>query len=67
MKFNRFFYLALVLIMQTSFLRAYHVSIREKENLPVYDLMVYGATPSGIIAAITAAREGEKVIIIEPG
>ncbi len=32
-----------------------------------YDLIVYGATPSGIMAAVTAAENGaQKVLLIEP-
>ena len=31
-----------------------------------YDVIVYGGTPAGLIAAIAAAREGAKVAIIEP-
>ncbi|MFP4088933.1 MAG: FAD-dependent oxidoreductase [Cyclobacteriaceae bacterium] len=32
-----------------------------------YDVIVYGATPAGIMAAITAAEEGaQKVLLIEP-
>ncbi len=32
-----------------------------------YDVIVYGATPAGIIAAVTAAEEGaQKVLLIEP-
>lgn len=30
----------------------------------VYDVVVYGATPSGISSAINAAREGAKVALI---
>ena len=30
------------------------------------DLVVYGATPQGIMAAVTAARQGERVLLIEP-
>ena len=33
----------------------------------VYDLAIYGATASGAIAATSAAREGLKVIVLEPG
>jgi hypothetical protein len=33
----------------------------------VYDLAIYGATASGAIAAVAAAREGLKVVILEPG
>ncbi len=31
------------------------------------DVVVYGATPAGIIAAVTVAREGKSVLVIEPG
>ncbi|MBB5438156.1 hypothetical protein HDC92_001831 [Pedobacter sp. AK017] len=31
-----------------------------------YEIVVYGATPSGIAAAVAAAREGKKVALIEP-
>lgn len=34
---------------------------------PVFDLAVYGATASGAITAIAAAREGLKVVLLEPG
>lgn len=32
---------------------------------PDYDVVVYGATPSGVIAAVSAARNGASVILIE--
>lgn len=31
-----------------------------------YDVAVYGGVPCGIAAAIAAAREGAKVLLIEP-
>lgn len=31
-----------------------------------YDVVVYGGTASGVIAAVSAAREGMKVVIVEP-
>src|SRR5258708_18626092 len=31
------------------------------------DVIVYGATASGVMAAITVAREGKSVILLEPG
>ena len=31
-----------------------------------YDVIVYGGTPSGITAAIAAAREGRTVLLVEP-
>ncbi len=33
---------------------------------PVYDLVVYGGTPAGLIAGVAAAREGASVVIVEP-
>ncbi len=33
----------------------------------VYDLVVYGGTAGGAITAIAAAREGLKVVLLEPG
>lgn len=32
-----------------------------------FDVVVYGATPQGIAAAVTAAREGLRVALFEPG
>jgi hypothetical protein len=31
------------------------------------DIVIYGATASGVIAAVAAAREGRSVLLIEPG
>jgi hypothetical protein len=31
-----------------------------------YDVVVYGGTPSGVIAAVTAARAGVSVLLLEP-
>jgi len=33
----------------------------------VYDVLVYGATPAGISAAVAASREGASVLLAEPG
>lgn len=32
-----------------------------------YDAIVYGATPSGIAAAVTLGRHGRQVLLLEPG
>ena len=32
-----------------------------------FDVVVYGGTAAGVIAAVSASREGEKVVLIEPG
>src|SRR2546428_9501232 len=31
------------------------------------DVVVYGASASGVIAAVAAAREGKSVLLLEPG
>src|SRR6476661_6624994 len=32
-----------------------------------FDLVVYGGTAGGVLTAVTAAREGLKVVLLEPG
>src|SRR5215217_9284871 len=32
-----------------------------------FDVVVYGGTAGGVIAAVTAAREGLKTVLLEPG
>ena len=32
-----------------------------------YDIVVYGGTSGGVIAAVQAASEGKSVVLIEPG
>ncbi|HWC90564.1 MAG TPA: FAD-dependent oxidoreductase, partial [Pirellulales bacterium] len=32
-----------------------------------YDVVIYGGTSSGIVAALQAARMGKRVVLIEPG
>ena len=39
--------------------------IRAKE-IPEYDLVIYGGTSSGIVAAVQASRMGASVIVLEP-
>lgn len=36
------------------------------ESKAQYDVVIYGGTASGVMAAVTAAREGLKVAILEP-
>ncbi len=33
---------------------------------PDYDIVIYGATSAGVIAAVAAARKGRSVILVEP-
>lgn len=51
-----------------------HVSLEDlplvvsEEEYPLfYDLVVYGGTASGVVGAVSAAREGAQVAILEPG
>ena len=37
------------------------------QSIQSYDIVVYGATSSGITAAIQSSRLGKKVLLIEPG
>jgi len=39
------------------------ISCQKDEN---YDVIVYGATPAGIMAAVTAADQGASVLLLEP-
>ncbi len=43
------------------------LSLSEADGQGSFDVLVYGGTPAGIAAAITAAREGAHVLLIEPG
>lgn len=56
--------LCLLLILATVFCVQ---SSCARPNEVQFDLVVYGATPSGIVAAIAAARAGLHVALIEPG
>ena len=40
-------------------------TIGTAQNLPSYDICVYGATSAGVIAAYTAKKQGKSVILIE--
>src|SRR3954469_25470623 len=35
-------------------------------HAPEFDVLVYGATPAGIAAAVAAAEDGERVLLVEP-
>ena len=39
----------------------------ETQSSREYDLVVYGGTAGGVITAVSAAREGAKVALLEPG
>lgn len=48
------------------FLPAHLISGKNIHNKEPYDIVVYGASSSGIIAAVTAARKGRSVVLVEP-
>src|SRR5690606_6657743 len=37
------------------------------QGSPSYEVVVYGATPAGVMAAVAAARVGSHVLLLEPG
>lgn len=62
---TRFLIRAYLLLIATFIFNTCQTS--KKEASPKkYDLIVYGATPGGIITATTAADYGAKVLLIEP-
>lgn len=42
-------------------------SLNAQSKQLLFDVIVYGATPSGIMASVAAAREGMHVALVEPG
>ncbi|MFT4205260.1 MAG: FAD-dependent oxidoreductase [Chitinophagaceae bacterium] len=63
MKFrNTWIYLFLVY----SFTNRQNVQAANNLKEKKYDVVIYGATASGVIAAVTASREGMHVAIVEP-
>ena len=48
------------------FLPAHLVSCNGSDKNDSYDIVVYGASSAGIIAAVAATRKGKSVILIEP-
>lgn len=62
MTFRRHFCLAVLLCVFGFVPRLYSAPTETP-----YDLVVYGATASGAMAALTAAREGLHVVLLEPG
>src|SRR5690242_3321280 len=64
----------MVVRMRTHFLfcallsaTAISAAAQTNSNLMVSDLVVYGGTAGGVITAVSAAREGLKVVLLEPG
>lgn len=47
-------------------LPAHLISCRSTAKQEMFDVVVYGASSAGIIAAVAAARKGKSVVLIEP-
>src|SRR5690625_5581099 len=41
-------------------------SHKQQMDIEEIDVLIYGATPSGIMTAVSAKREGKSVLIVEP-
>ena len=48
------------------FLPAHLVGCNDPAEGRLYDIVIYGASSAGIIAAVAAARKGQSVILVEP-
>lgn len=56
----------MLLVLSVAFTAACSRAAAPKPATATYDVIVYGATPGGIAAAIAASREGKSAAIIEP-
>ncbi len=54
------------LVMRPLFLVA-ALAFQSTAAVPSFDVVVYGGTASGVAAAVAAAREGARVVLLEPG
>jgi hypothetical protein len=59
--------LSLLFLFQLSSFGANSAAFSKYSNSQPVDLVVYGATASGIMTAYSAAREGLHVVLLEPG
>ncbi len=50
-----------------SFLLVSLAPLFAQSNSPEYDFIVYGGTAGGVMTAVSAARQGLKVLLVEPG
>ena len=44
----------------------FYVSVTASSSTSSYDVVIYGATPAGIAAAFSSAREGSSVLLLHP-
>jgi hypothetical protein len=59
--------LGLPLLLLFVFLAISGSVLAQARSMRSFDVVVYGGTPSGVIAAVAAAREGMRVALLEPG
>jgi hypothetical protein len=57
----------LLITISISLIDTAHLSLRSYASIdPSKKVVVYGGTPAGVLAAVTAARAGASVILLEP-
>ncbi len=66
MKLNRREFLTGSLALAGGLILPAHLAGCRSDKARIYDVVIYGGTSSGIIAAVTAARKGRSTILIEP-
>jgi hypothetical protein len=62
----RFVIASLLCILQIAFACSARETVDEKVRSVSSDIVVYGGTSSGVVAAVKAARLGKSVLLIEP-
>lgn len=55
-----------IALIAMTFCQAMVGPVRADEQPKSYDVIVYGATPAGVAAAIAAARQGKSTALLEP-
>lgn len=58
--------MAVMLLISSTHSLSVHAQTGKAGNKKNYDVVVYGGTASGVIAAVTAARDGMRVALLEP-
>ncbi|WPU93189.1 FAD-dependent oxidoreductase [Mucilaginibacter sabulilitoris] len=57
---------SLLILIIALFINKTSVGLPQKNKNNTYDVVIYGGTASGVMAAIASAKEGAKVVILEP-
>ena len=56
-----------IICLASAFILLFCLPARAQQRSQSYDVVVYGGTASGVIAAYTAKKLGKSVLLIEPG